>query len=314
MITKTMLEKENATLRRRVAKLEKQLAQATPLAENKENFASLFQTMHQGVVYQNTAGEIIMANPAAERILGLSLAQMQGRTSIDPRWRAIHPDGSDFPGNEHPAMVALRTGQPVHDVVMGVYHPGQDETRWILANAEPEFRAGETQPYRVYATFNDITDRKQAEAELDRFFNMIPDMTCIASSDGYFKKVNQEWESILGYTVEELLSRPLAEFIHPDDRQATLDEVERQINGSSTIHFVNRYLSKEGSYRWLEWNATPSPDGILLYAAARDITDRKRAEDTLEQTRKTLMEAQKIAHLGSFEYIAATQTTVWSEE
>ncbi len=89
------------------------------LRESEERYRSLFDTMAQGVVYQNSAGRIIHANPAAEKILGLSLDQMQGRTSVDPRWRAIHEDGSDFPGETHPAIVALRTGREVRDVVMG---------------------------------------------------------------------------------------------------------------------------------------------------------------------------------------------------
>ena len=138
------------------------------LRESEERHRNLFETMAQGVVYQAASGEIVSANGAAERILGLSLAQMQGRTSVDPRWRSLREDGSDFPGEMHPAMVALRTGQPVRDVVMGVYHPLEDAYRWININAVPQFRSGETQPYQVYATFEDITLRKEFAAMLER--------------------------------------------------------------------------------------------------------------------------------------------------
>ena len=134
----------------------------------------------------------------------------------------------------------------------------------------------------------DITARKQAEAELnaareqvERFFNLVPDLVCIASADGYFKKVNEAWETTLGFTAAELLSDPFENFIHPDDIEPTRREVARQIGGSSTIDFVNRYRTQTGSYKWLEWHATPSLDGLTLYAAARDITDRKRAEQEL---------------------------------
>ena len=91
------------------------------LRESEEKYRTLFKTMEEGVVYQNESGEIISANPAAERILGLTLDQMQGRTSVDPRWRAIHEDGSDFPGETHPAMVALKTGEMVNHVIMGCF-------------------------------------------------------------------------------------------------------------------------------------------------------------------------------------------------
>lgn len=124
----------------------------------------------------------------------------------------------------------------------------------------------------------------EAWSELGQFFDMIPAMACIASNDGYFKKLNSEWERILGYTKAELLARPMADFIHPDDREETFKEVARQIHGESTICFVNRYLSKDGSYRWLEWNAIPSPDGVSLYAAARDITRQKESEEKLRES------------------------------
>src|SRR5512137_2426730 len=107
--TKTQLVAELEALRRRVAELEALNAGRQPaeeaLRENEEKYRTLFETMVQGVVYQDAEGRITSANPAAERILGLALDQMQGRTSLDPRWKAIHADGSDFPGETHPAMV-----------------------------------------------------------------------------------------------------------------------------------------------------------------------------------------------------------------
>ncbi len=136
------------------------------LRESEERHRLLFETMVQGVVYQNAIGAIISANPAAERILGLTLGQMQGRTSIDPRWKAIHEDGSEFPGETHPAMVSLKTGKPVKDVIMGVFHPPEEDWRWININAIPQFRPGENKPCQVYTTFEDITERKQAEDAL----------------------------------------------------------------------------------------------------------------------------------------------------
>ncbi len=136
------------------------------LLDSEERHRLLFETMAEGVVFQNIGGEITSANAAAQRILGLTLDQMKGRTSLDPRWRAIHEDGTDFEGDTHPAMVALRTGEPVQDVVMGVFHPQEGAYRWININAIPLFRAGESCPYQVYTTFNDITDRKRAEDRL----------------------------------------------------------------------------------------------------------------------------------------------------
>ncbi len=136
------------------------------LRESEEKYRTLFETMIQGVVYQEASGKIISTNSAAERILGLTLDQMQGRTSIDPRWKTIHEDGLDFPGETHPAMVALRTGEPVKDVVMGIYNPAKEQYYWIIVNAVPQFRVGEDKPYQVYTTFNDITERKRMEQKI----------------------------------------------------------------------------------------------------------------------------------------------------
>jgi PAS domain-containing protein len=90
------------------------------LRENEEKYRTLFETMVFGVVYQDINGKIISANPQAEEILGLAIDQMQGRTSTDSRWKSIHEDGSDFPGETHPTMVALKTGKKVKNVIMGI--------------------------------------------------------------------------------------------------------------------------------------------------------------------------------------------------
>ncbi|MDD5300488.1 MAG: PAS domain S-box protein [Gallionella sp.] len=123
----------------------------------------------------------------------------------------------------------------------------------------------------------DITERKQAEEKLQRFFDLIPELACIASTDGHLLKINPAWQTTLGYTEQEILSTPFLDFIHPDDRGATMKEVERQLIGEATMRFTNRYRHKDGSYRWLEWTATSDVDKKLLYASARDITARKQA-------------------------------------
>jgi PAS domain-containing protein len=86
---------------------------------------------------------------------------MTGRTSLDPRWKAIHEDGSEFLGESHPAMVALNTGERVKDALMGVFNPEKETYRWINVNAVPVYREGEEKPYQVYTTFEDITERKR---------------------------------------------------------------------------------------------------------------------------------------------------------
>ncbi|MDG4550173.1 MAG: PAS domain S-box protein, partial [Candidatus Contendobacter sp.] len=125
---------------------------------NEASYRQLFDTMAEGVVYQNAAGEITSTNPAARRILGLSVDQINGRTSVDPDWRALDEHGVELPGDRHPAMLALRTGQPVAGVVMGVFNPQIGQTRWIRVNATPLFEPGQDRPHQVYTIFSDITE------------------------------------------------------------------------------------------------------------------------------------------------------------
>jgi len=133
------------------------------LRDSEEAHRRLFETMSQGIVYQAADGAIISANPAAERILGLTSDQMKGRTSMDPRWKMIEPDGKPVPGAEHPAMEALRTGKKIGPVIRGIFHPEMNEYVWLSITATPQFNEGETTSFQVYSTFEDITEKKRAE-------------------------------------------------------------------------------------------------------------------------------------------------------
>ncbi|BAZ28626.1 diguanylate cyclase with PAS/PAC and GAF sensors [Cylindrospermum sp. NIES-4074] len=139
----------------------------TALRESEQRYRSVITAMAEGIVLQQADGEITACNDSAERILGLTTDQMMGRTSIDPRWQAIHEDGTSFPGETHPAIVTLRTGQPQFNVIMGVEKP-DSSLSWVSINSQPLFKPDESKPYAVVASFTDITVRKQAELALQQ--------------------------------------------------------------------------------------------------------------------------------------------------
>lgn len=138
------------------------------LVINEEKYRVLFETKAEGVVYQNADGVITSANPAAERILGLTLDQLKGRTSIDPRWKAVDKDKNDLPGESHPAMVALRTGKEVQNFIQGIYNPEINNYIWILVNSIPQYINSDEKPNHVFSTFTEITEQIKTEDELKK--------------------------------------------------------------------------------------------------------------------------------------------------
>ncbi len=126
--------------------------------------------------------------------------------------------------------------------------------------------------------FRDITDRKALEEEREGFFQLSLDLLCVAGVDGRFRRPNSVWETTLGWSIEELCTRPLMDFVHPDDVEATAREGVRLAAGRVVVHFENRYRCKDGSYRWLQWACIPTSNG-LIYACAHDVTgERATAE------------------------------------
>jgi len=137
----------------------------------------------------------------------------------------------------------------------------------------------------------ELLKRQKAEQETDpflNFFNLSSDIMVIAEPDGAFKKINPATLALLGYTEAELISKPYIDFIHPDDKQASLDEMAKHIKTGASLNFENRYLCKDGSYIWLSWIADYNKKDGITYATARDITQRRQAEAALQQSKNYL--------------------------
>ena len=143
----------------------------------------------------------------------------------------------------------------------------------------------------------------------DRFFSLSLDMLCIASFDGYFKELNPMWEQTLGFTVEELKAKPFIEFVHSEDQEATITEAQKLMTiGEDVVAFENRYLCKDGSYKWLLWSATVSVEEQLYYAVARDITERKQAEAHYRDLYENAPDMMAVVDLVTGSILACNQT------
>ena len=135
--------------------------------------------------------------------------------------------------------------------------------------------------------------RKLAGEELDRFFTLSLDLFCVATFDGHFIRVNPASQRILGYTEAELCASPFMDFVHPDDREATAAAVVQSGSGAHVIDFENRYRTRDGSYKWLEWAAAPFPQVGLIYCTARDVTERKASEEAMAANAEQLAQLVK---------------------
>ena len=133
------------------------------LKASNESFRMLFNSMAQGVVYQDSSGRITLANPAAEEILGLKLEALKSLADTGPILRTVYEDGSEFPRSVYPFVIAMNSGKPVKNVVVGFSHPGISELRWILIDSVPQFMPNESVPFQVFSTFTNITERKKTE-------------------------------------------------------------------------------------------------------------------------------------------------------
>ncbi len=270
------------------------------IRESEEKYRTLFETMAQGVVYQDADGRIISANPAAEKILGLTFDQMQGRTSMDPRWKAIHEDGSDFPGGMHPSMVALRSGEEVRDAVMGIFNPKSGDYCWINVHAVPQFRPGENRPYQVYTTFSDITERKKAEEKLrdgesflESIFASIQDGIGIIDRDMKIIRVNQTAEKWYQHAMP-LIGRTCYEAYHGRSKPCEACPALRTLKtGESAYNVVPKHGPGGKEVGWAEIYSFPMIDtttgemrGVIEYV--RDITGRKQVEKEKDRLLKAI--------------------------
>ena len=271
---------------------------AAALQESEGRFQRLVEALQVGVVIQGPRSEVVFANPAAAQLLGLSVETLIGKTSMDVGDLAIREDGSRFPGEDHPGSVALATGRPVRDVVVGFRRPSRSDVVWLLVSADP-YLGPDHRVDRVISTFIDVTARRQAteklresEARYRQLVETAHDLIYRTDADGYFTYLNPVAARVLGYAPAELVGRHYLEIVHPDHVARVQEQLRRQYwqrAASSYDEFVA--VARDGRELWIGQNvqllvAEGRVEGFQ--AVARDITQSKAAEDALAQERQQL--------------------------
>ncbi|MEP0907966.1 PAS domain S-box protein [Leptolyngbya subtilissima ST-M1] len=273
----TLWEYQLASFGNQMARIAVERDRATlALRDSEYRYRTLFESMDQGfcaceMLFDDSGKPVdyrfLEVNPAFETLTGLQGAI--GKTA-----RELVPNLEPFWVETYGQIVL--TGKPHR-----FEHESAAIGRWFDVNA---FVVGKPQSHRFAILFTDISDRRKAELDRERFLAVGSDLQVITGSNGYFQWVSPTFERILGWTTQEMLARPWVEFVHPDDVTASVREASQGFAGSETLAFENRYRHKDGSYRWFLWNARFHSNGQVLYGAAIDITDRKRMESNLRES------------------------------
>ncbi len=259
---------------------------------------AILDSANYTIISTTADGIITTFNKTAERWLGYSAAEVVGKTTPI----LIH----DRQEVEQRALELSQelgiTIEPGFEVFVAKARRGEpDEREWTYIRKDGSrlrvrlsvtaLRDEQGEITGFLGIGSDLTEAKQAAAELERFFGLSLDLLCLAGLDGYFKRINPAFKEILGYSEAELLAQPFINFVHPEDRAATLAEVSQLARGIPTIDFENRYRCHDGTYKWLAWRAFPVAEEGLLYSVARDITEQKRAQ----AERSQLIERERTA-------------------
>ena len=224
------------------------------------------------IVVLDKEGKIVSFNQACEKITGYSFAEVENKQV----WNLIVPEEVEATTK---VFQQLKRGE----------FPNQNQNYWVAKDGNRRLISwsntclidDDGSVKYIIATGIDITEKHQVEEDLNRFFSLSLDMLCIAGLDGYLKQINPAFEKILGYTKAELFAQSFLSFVHPDDIAPTLAEMDKLSQGIKTIAFENRYRCKDGSYKWLQWNATPYER--MLYSVARDITEYKQTQEKIHE-------------------------------
>ncbi|MBI4990308.1 MAG: PAS domain S-box protein [Rhodocyclales bacterium] len=242
------------------------------LQASEARYRQLIELSPYGMLVQ-CEGQIVFLNQKAVSLLGgLTQSDLLGQ----PLLNFLHPDSRNVASERIRRINEDRLATPPL------------EAQWLRLDQSMFYGESTAVPYEHeghpagLVLLQDITDRKEAEAQLDRFFSLSLDMLCISGADGYFKRVNPAFAETLGWSAEEMLSRPLIDFVHPDDHAATMHEVRKQIDsGEKVLNFENRYRHKDGSWRLLSWRSVPQ--GKYMFATARDVTRQHAADEEIRR-------------------------------
>ncbi len=267
------------------------------LRRSEEKFRRLIEDLHIGVLLQGPRAEVLLSNPAARELLGLTEDQLASRTSFDPDWDVVHEDGTDFPGETHPPPRAIATRKAVRNVVMGVYRPASRDRVWLLVNADPQF-GDDGSVSHVICTFSDITERKRTEEALRQseeryraFLKAVPDLMFLQTKEGVYLDYHVKDQSQLLVPPESFLGKNMRDVLPPELAEELASCFERAVRRGGTQ--VCEYTLLVGGRRRSYEARIVNCDGDKMLSVVRDVTERTRAEAERTDLLRRLVNAQE---------------------
>jgi len=246
------------------------------LIESEERNRLLIESSGTGIGLYNKEGKILMINKIGANELNGKPEDFVGKFLYD----VIEPEYA----KKFMDRMSIAAKSKESQVYEDHFNNPRNEKWYIFTFTRIENSDGEVTGVQIVS--NDITVLKKAQRERDRFFNLSSNLLCITNFDGFFKQLNPAWGKLLGWSKQELLSKPIHRFIHPHDRSTTPIFKEFLGGADSNIKFENRFRTKEGSYKWLSWSATILQSEGIVFADVRDVTRQKFSEDALIESEK----------------------------
>lgn len=257
------------------------------ITRSREMYKLLAENINDVIwVYNVSLDKLTYINPSVLRLRGFTVEEALKENLLD----SLSPESAKIVSKLLPERLAEFIKDPSnHQYFINELQQKCKDGSLVWIEITTLFQTAANGDIEVLGISRRIQKRKEAEyefmkknEELERFFSLALDLLCIADTEGYFHKLNKSWENTLGYNLEDISNARFLDFVHPDDIEKTMEAMSFLSSGGQVLNFENRYRAKDGTYKWIEWKSIPYGEN-LVYAAARDITERKENELKLAQ-------------------------------